>query len=119
MCPSWRTLHGTAAPAVIRDGPDNGTAQTCHGTASAVTLAATEATEGTEEEEYDGCDGADPRRRLDDALLSLAADGILLCSIVVTTAGAAATAVGSTAIVTMSMPAIDVIAIHWVGGLEG
>ena len=32
----------------------------------------------TEEEEYDRCDGADPRRRLDDTLLSLAADGILL-----------------------------------------
>ncbi len=35
----------------------------------------------TEEEEYDRCDGADPRRRLDNALLSLA-DGILLRSIV-------------------------------------
>ena len=39
-------------------------------------LAATEATE--EEEEYDRCNGDDPRRRLDDALLSLAADRTLL-----------------------------------------
>jgi hypothetical protein len=41
-------------------------------------VAASAATEVTEEEEYDRCDGADPRRRLDDTLLSLAADGILL-----------------------------------------
>jgi hypothetical protein len=61
----------------------------------------------TEEEECDGCDGADPRRRLDGSLLRLA-DGILLPSIVATTAGAAATAVGSTAIATMSMPVIDI-----------
>ncbi len=61
----------------------------------------------TEEEECDGCDGADPRRRLDDSLLRLA-DGILLPLIVATTAGAAATAVGSTAIATMSMPVIDI-----------
>jgi hypothetical protein len=74
--------------------------------------------EATEEEEYNGCDGADPRRRLDDALLSLA-DGILLRSIVATMAGAAATAVGSTATLTRSIPAIDVIVVHWVGGLGG
>ena len=67
--------------------------------------------EATEEEEYDGCDGANPQRRLDDALLSLA-DGIHLRSIVATTAGAAATVVGSTATMTMLMPAIDVVAVH-------
>ena len=61
----------------------------------------------TEEEECDGCDGADSRHRLDDSLLCLA-DGILLRLIVATTAGAAATAVGSTAIATMSMPVIDI-----------
>jgi hypothetical protein len=61
----------------------------------------------TEEEECNGCDGADPRRRLDDSLLRLA-DGILLRSIVATTASATATAVGSTAIATMSMPVIDI-----------
>ena len=61
----------------------------------------------TEEEECDGYDGADPRRRLDDSLLRLA-DGILLRAIVATTAGAAATAVGSTVIATMSMPVIDI-----------
>ncbi len=76
------------------------------------------AKEATEEEEYNGCDGADPQRRLDDALLSLA-DGILLRLIVVTMAGAAVTAVGSTAIATMLMPAINVIAVHWAGGLGG
>jgi hypothetical protein len=75
-------------------------------------------TEATEEEDYDRCDGVDPRRCLDEAILSLT-DGILLRSIVVTTAGAAATAVRSTATATMSMPAIDVVAIHWVGGLGG
>ena len=69
-----------------------------------------------EEEDYDGCDGADPRRRLDESILSLA-EGILLRSIVVTVAGAAATAVRSTATTTMSMPTIDVIAVQWVGGL--
>jgi hypothetical protein len=37
----------------------------------------------------------------------------------VTTAGAAATAVRSTATATMSMPAIDVFTVHWVGGLGG
>jgi hypothetical protein len=61
----------------------------------------------TEEEECDGCNGADPRRRLDDSLLRLT-DGILLRSIVATTAGAAATAVESTAIATMSMPLINI-----------
>jgi hypothetical protein len=61
----------------------------------------------TEEEECNGCDGADPRRRLDDSLLRLA-DGILLRSIVAMTASATATAVGSTAIATMSMPVIDI-----------
>jgi hypothetical protein len=61
----------------------------------------------TEEEECDGCDGADPRRHLDNSLLRLA-DKILLCLIVTTTAGAAATALGSTAIATMSMPVIDI-----------
>jgi hypothetical protein len=74
--------------------------------------------EATKEEEYDRCDGADPQRRLDDALLSLA-DGILLRSIIAMTAGAAATAVGSTATVKVSMPAIDVCAVHWAGGLGG
>ena len=54
-----------------------------------------------------GCDGADPRRRLDDSLLRLV-DGILLRLIVTTTAGAAATVVGSTVIATMSMPVIDI-----------
>ena len=49
------------------------------------------------------------QRRLDDSLLRLA-DGILLRSIVATTAGAAATAVGSTAIATMPMPVIDIVA---------
>ena len=63
-----------------------------------------------EEEECDGCDGADPRRHLDDSLLRLA-DRILLRSIVATTAGAAATAVGSTAIAPMSMPVIDICAL--------
>ena len=74
--------------------------------------------EATEEEEYDECDGANPQRRLDDALLSLA-DGILLRSIIAMTAGAAVTVVGSTATVMMSMPVIDVVAVHWVGGLGG
>ena len=41
--------------------------------------------EVTEEEECDECDGADPRRRLDDSLLRLV-DGILLRSIIATTA---------------------------------
>ncbi len=89
--------------------------QTCYGTAS---LAASPAAEATEEEEYDGCDGANPRRRLDDTLLSLA-DEILLRSIVAMTAGTVATAVGSTATATMSMPAIDVVAGDWEGGLGG
>ena len=71
-----------------------------------------------EEEEHDRCDGADPRRRLDNAHLSLA-DVILLRLIVVTTAGAAAMAVRCMATVTMSMPTIDVVAVHWVGGLGG
>ncbi len=63
-----------------------------------------------EEEECDGCDGADPRRHLDNSLLRLA-NRILLRSIVATTAGAAATAVGSTAIAPMSMPVIDICAL--------
>jgi hypothetical protein len=92
---------GTANPAVIRDGPDGRTTKTCYGTASKAASAA------TEEEECGGCDGADPWRRLDDSLLRLA-DGILLRSIVATTADAAATAVGSTAIATMLMPVIDI-----------
>jgi len=100
---------GTAAPTVILDGLDDRTTKTRYGTTSVAVSASTEA---TEEEEYDGCDGADPRRRLDDTLLSLA-DGILLRSIVAMTAGATATAVGSTAITTMSMPAIDFVAVHW------
>jgi hypothetical protein len=75
--------------------------KTRYGTASAAALAA------TEEEECDGCNGDDARRRLDDSLLRLA-DGILLRLIVATTAGAAATAVGSMAIATMSMPVIDI-----------
>ena len=74
--------------------------------------------EATEEEEYDGCDGADPRCRLDDALLSLA-DGIFLRLIVATTVGAVAMAVGSTATVTMSMPVINIVAFHWAEGLGG
>jgi hypothetical protein len=83
--------------------------KTRYGTASAAASAATE-----EEEECDGCNGADPWRRLDDSLLRLA-DGILLRSNVTTTAGAAATAVGSTVIATMSMPVIDVgtLVIGW------
>jgi hypothetical protein len=64
----------------------------------------------TEEEEHDGCDGANPRRRLDNALLSLA-DGILLRLIVTMTAGAKATAVRCTATATMSMPTINVVAV--------
>jgi hypothetical protein len=86
---------GTTTPAVIRDGPDGRTTKTHYGTASAAASAA------TEEEECNGCDGANPRRRLDDSLLCLA-DGILLRSIVATTA------VGSTAIATMSMPVIEI-----------
>jgi hypothetical protein len=78
--------------------------KTRYGTASAAALAA------MEEEECDGCDDANPRLRLDDSLLRLA-DGILLRSIVATTAGAAATAVGSKAIATMSMPVIDIVAL--------
>ena len=92
---------GTATPAVIRDRPGGRMTKTRYGTASAAALAA------TEEEECDGCDDANPRLRLDDSLLRLA-DGILLRSIVATTAGAAATAVGSTAIATMSIPVIDI-----------
>jgi len=65
--------------------------------------------EATEEEEYDRWDGANPQRRLDDALLSSLADGILLRSIVVTTAGATATVLGSTATMMMLMPAINVV----------
>jgi hypothetical protein len=68
------------------------------------------AAEATEEEEHDGCDGANPRRRLDNALLSLA-DGILLRLIVTMTTGAAATAVRCTATATMSMPTINVVAV--------
>ena len=45
-----------------------------------------------------------------DSLLRLV-DGILLRSIVATAAGAAATAVGSTAIATMPMPVIDIVAL--------
>ena len=89
-------------PSFVTDPTADGrTTKTRYGTASASASAA------TEEEECNGCDGADPRRRLDDSLLRLA-DGILLCSIVATTAGAAAMAVGSTAIATMSMPVIDI-----------
>ena len=86
--------------------------QTCYGTAS---LVASVAVEATEEEEYNGCDGANPRRR---PLLSLA-DEILLRSIGAMTAGAAATAVGSTETATMSMLAIDVVAVDWAGGIGG
>jgi hypothetical protein len=92
---------GTATPAVIRDGPDGRTTKIRYGTASAAASAA------TEEEECNGCDGANPRRRLDDSLLRLA-DGILLRSIVMTTAGVTMTAVGSMAIATMSMPVINI-----------
>jgi hypothetical protein len=92
---------GTAAPAIIRDGPDDRTTKTRYGTASAAASAATEA---TEEEEYNGYDGVDPRHRLD--------DGILLRLIV-------ATELGSTATATMLIPAIDVVAVHWAGGLGG
>ena len=88
---------GTATPAVIRDGPNGRTTKTRYGTASAV----------TEEEECNRCYGADPRHRLDDSLLRLV-DGILLRLIVATMAGAAATAVGSTVIVTMLMPVINI-----------
>ncbi len=75
-------------------------------------------TEVTDEEEYDGCDGANPRRRLDNAFLSLA-DVILLRLIVATTVSATATAVGSTATTTMLMPAINVVMVHRAGGLGG
>ena len=75
-------------------------------------------TEVMEEEEYDGCDGVDSRRHLDDTLLSLA-DRILLRSIVAMTAGATAAAVASTVTATMSMPAINFVAVHWAGGLGG
>jgi hypothetical protein len=61
----------------------------------------------TEVEECDGCSGANPRRRLDYSLFRLA-DRILLRLIIATTAGAAATAVGSPAIATMSMPVINI-----------
>jgi hypothetical protein len=71
-----------------------------------------------DEEEYDRCEGANPRRCLDDTLLSLA-DGILLRSIVTMMAGIAVTAVGSTSTATMSMPAIDVVTVHWAGKLGG
>ena len=76
---------GTAAPAIICDGPDNRMTKTCYGTAS---TAASAAMEATEEEEYNGCDGVDTRHRLDDE--------ILLRLIV-------ATALGSTATAAMSM----------------
>ncbi len=88
---------GTATPVVICDGPDGRTTKTRYGTASAAASAA------TEEEECDGSDSADPWRRLDDSLLRLADGGRDA-----TTAGAAATAVGSTVIATMLMPVIDV-----------
>jgi hypothetical protein len=65
------------------------------------------ASAATEEEECDGWDGANPWRHLDDSLLRLA-DGILLRSIVATTAGVATAAVGSTAIATMLMPVMDI-----------
>ena len=74
--------------------------------------------EATEEEEHDGCDGANPRCRLDDTHLSLA-DVILLRSIVAMTVGAAAMVMRCMMTATMSMPAIDVIAVHWAGGLGG
>ena len=74
--------------------------------------------EATEEENYTGCDGADPRCRLDEAILS-PPNGILLYSIVATTAGAVGKAVRSTATMTMSMPAINVVAVYWVGGIRG
>jgi hypothetical protein len=61
----------------------------------------------TEEEECNRCYGADPRHRLDDSLLRLV-DGILLRLIVATMADTAATAVGSTVIVTMLMPVINI-----------
>jgi hypothetical protein len=51
---------GTAAPAVIRDGPDDRTTKTRYGAAS---VAASAAAAATKEEEYDECDGANPRRR--------------------------------------------------------
>jgi len=57
---------GTAAPAIIRDGPDDWTTKTRYGTAS---VAASAATEALEEEEYNGCDSVDPRHRLDDKIL--------------------------------------------------
>jgi hypothetical protein len=76
---------GTATPAVIRDGPDGRMTKTRYGTASAAALAAAVAAAAMEEEECDGCNGADPQRCLDDSLLRLA-DGILLRSIVATTA---------------------------------
>ena len=73
---------GTATPAVIRDGPDSHTTKTRYGTASAAAAAAAAV---TEQEECKGCDGANPQCCLDYSLLRLA-DGILLRSIVATTA---------------------------------
>ena len=57
-------------------------------------------------------------RRLDDAFLSLT-DGILLRLIVTMTVGATAAAARSTATAKMSMPAIDIITVHWAGGVGG
>ena len=82
MCPSRRTLRRHATPAVIRDRPYGCMTKTSYGTASA---AASAAAEVTEEEVCDGCGGVNPQRRLDDSLLRQA-DGILLRSIVATTA---------------------------------
>ena len=63
-----RRSGSSAAPTLIRDGPDGRTTKTRYGTASA---AAPVAAEVTEEEECNGCDSADPRCRLDDSLLRL------------------------------------------------
>ena len=97
---------GTAAPAIIRDGPDGRTTKTRYITPSAAVSAAAEA-ETTEEEACDGCVGANPRRCLDNSsLLRSARTGSssarLLCD------RAAARRRQSLATATTSMPAIDI-----------
>jgi len=67
--------------------------------------------EAMEEEEDNGCHSANLRCHLDIALISLA-DGILLRL-------AAATAAGSPATVLTSIPAINIVAVHWGRGSGG
>ncbi len=70
-------------PSGVTDPTAAGLTKTRDGTAAATAMAM--AATATEEEECDRCNGADPQRHVDDSLLCLA-DGILLCSIAVTTA---------------------------------